>query len=212
MQVRRLDGRTLLRERHHQAILASARDLASKQSPDGLTVDEVAAAAGVSRRTVFNHFASFDALLVAVCDQILEEVVEQVLGHLDRRLSGASGAIAALDCLCASLRDADLPQVMAEIVGALSSSAQDDLRRNAISQTALDKVGGQLTAKVLEHVPDLDRLTLRLTIEFLMKGTSLMAHEWVETHGGQVTAVSRQDWDATMDRLVVAIQHGYRAE
>ncbi len=50
-------------------ITRCARDLAEARGVDGFTMDEVAACAGVSRRTLFNHVAGkFDAILGAPVD------------------------------------------------------------------------------------------------------------------------------------------------
>lgn len=59
---------TTLAEDKQQAtvnrILAGARQVLVNQGPDG-TMDDVATAAGLSRRTVFRHFPSRDSLLAA---------------------------------------------------------------------------------------------------------------------------------------------------
>lgn len=52
-------------------ILLAARDLFAERGPDAVTVAEVAAAAGVSRATVFNHFGSKHALLEGMTEAVL---------------------------------------------------------------------------------------------------------------------------------------------
>lgn len=210
----RADGRSVLREQRHVAILAAVRRLATGSGPEGFTVDQVAAEAGVSRRTVFNHFATLETLLVAVCEQILQEVTQQVLdrlgAHLKQDARGRTPAVQALDSLCAAIQDADLPLVMTEIVGTLNGAAQGTPSSEAISRTALDQVGSRLAALAGAHAPDLDRVVLRLTIAFLMHGISLIAHDWVEEFDGRVTAQSRRSWDASMTALVSQLAYGYR--
>ncbi len=211
MTEERADGRSVLREQRHVAILAAVRRLAAGSGSAGFTVDQVAAEAGVSRRTVFNHFATFETLLVAVCEQIMEEVVQQVLDRLDAHLKESSqGPAAALDSLCAVVQEADLPTVMTEIVGTLSGAAQGAPSSEAISRAALDQAGSRLAARAGEHTPDLDRVVLRLTIAFLMHGISLIAHDWIEEFDGKVTARSRRSWDASVTALVSQLAHGYR--
>ena len=56
------DGRGVLRLQRRDAIVDAARGLAAAHGSDGFTVDQVAQVAGVSRRTVFNHFATVDDL------------------------------------------------------------------------------------------------------------------------------------------------------
>lgn len=210
------DGRRVQRERRRDAILASVRAMADSPGREGFTVDQVAEHAGVSRRTVFNHFATVEDLLVAVCEQILEETTAQVLLELDRRLAGArpvaDGGLpdaVALDALCAATRDADLPRAMTAIVRVLDVSAHEGERGEAISQAALDHVGGRLAARVTEHAPDLDPLVLQLTIALLMNGIGVIAHRWLDEHAGRVTPASRRSWDDHLARLLDQLAHGY---
>lgn len=212
MSTERPDGRSVLREQRHGAILAAARRLATDSGPEGFTVDQVAAEAGVSRRTVFNHFATFETLMVAVGEEILEEVAGQVVNHLDERLRQVPGKpqpAVALDCLCAAVRDADLPRAMTEIAASIGGTAEEKRRSQSIFQSALDREGERLTAKVAEHAPDLDPLVLRLSVTFLMNGVGVIADVWLQEHGGQVTPLSRHSWDVYMSRLIDQLAHGY---
>ena len=97
------DGRSALREERRRAILEAARTLATEHGADGFTVEQVASRAGVSRRTVFNHVAGLDQLLVAVCEQILAEATVDLLGEVERRTAdlpaGGAGGRAALDAV-----------------------------------------------------------------------------------------------------------------
>ena len=61
-----LGKRAVAAQATREAILAAARALAASQGFAGLTVDAVAAEAGVSRLTVYNHFESKTGLLEAL--------------------------------------------------------------------------------------------------------------------------------------------------
>ena len=73
------DRRRAIADRNVQAILDAAEELIGQQSP--VTVAAVAAQAGVSRVTVYAHFATGDALL--------EAVVERAVGHTTTALAAA---------------------------------------------------------------------------------------------------------------------------
>ena len=54
-------------------ILAAASELFAERGPEGVSVADVAAAAGVSRATVFNHFGSKRALLEGITEDVLSD-------------------------------------------------------------------------------------------------------------------------------------------
>ena len=60
------------RERSRARIIEAARSLFAEHGFESVSMDEVAAEAGVSRTTVFNHFPTKPALLEGVTERILE--------------------------------------------------------------------------------------------------------------------------------------------
>ncbi|WP_322013652.1 TetR/AcrR family transcriptional regulator [Paraburkholderia sp. J12] len=58
-----------------EALLNAARDLFLSQGPDGVTVDEIAARAGVSKVTLYANFADRNALLEAVMARESERII-----------------------------------------------------------------------------------------------------------------------------------------
>jgi len=73
------DRRRAIADRNVRAILDAAEELIGQQAP--VTVAAVAAQAGVSRVTVYAHFATGEALL--------EAVVERAVGHTTTALAAA---------------------------------------------------------------------------------------------------------------------------
>ena len=79
MQDERVTGtdlRATQAQRTRAAIRAAALTLTRERGYSAMTVDDVATLAGVSRRTVFNHFSSKAALLVVGLEPPAPEVVE----------------------------------------------------------------------------------------------------------------------------------------
>lgn len=64
-----------------QRILAAALELIDEQGIDGMTMRELAARAGVSVATIYNLFASQEAIVVAVFEQVVEDL-EPRFDHL----------------------------------------------------------------------------------------------------------------------------------
>ncbi len=69
--------------RTHERLRASARRLFEERGYDDVTVAEIARSAGVSVKTLFQHFGSKEELLVAELDAVHEELV-RALGQRDR--------------------------------------------------------------------------------------------------------------------------------
>ncbi|KRE94320.1 hypothetical protein ASG76_13170 [Nocardioides sp. Soil774] len=222
------------RERRHRALVDAARTLATEHGATGFTVDQVAALAGVSRRTVFNHFAGLDDLLVAVCEQILAEATTELLASLDR-LTGRTDVIdgrAALDAVCEATRDVDLPTAIVTIHHVLGGPDAADDRADAISRTAFDHVAGRLGDRLRDRSPGLEPLDLELTLTLLTSGLGLVARRWVAAHpelardvrhgdrgsapAGSMTLravvvppAARADWDGLLDQLLLRLRSGH---
>lgn len=74
-----------LRERKksetRRAIAAVALELAIEHGPDAITVDDIAAAADVSTRTVFNHFGTKDEAILGIDPERRAELAAEVLAR-----------------------------------------------------------------------------------------------------------------------------------
>ena len=62
-------------ERTRRRLLDGARTLMAERGPEGLTVSAVAHAAELNRTTAYQHFRSRDALVRAVTDELIAEIV-----------------------------------------------------------------------------------------------------------------------------------------
>lgn len=210
------DGRGALREQRRAAILDAARTLAAEHGAAGFTIDRVATRAGVSRRTVFNHFTGLDQLMVAVCEQILAEVTHDLLAGVDRGTvdlpAGTDGSRAALAAVCEATRGVDLPAAIVTIARVVGGTDVPDERADSISRTAFELVAGRLRHRLLDRAPGLDPLDLELTLILLTSGLSAIARHWIETHpdlAPVVPADARADWDRLLDRLLHRLRVGH---
>ena len=221
------DGRSALRAERRLAILDAARALATEHGSAGFTVDQVAARAGVSRRTVFNHFAGLDQLLVAVCEQRLAETTTELLAEVDRRIAAlprtdpgagpGAGLETGLDgrtvlaAVAGSARGVDLPTAIASIHVVLGAPAPADERAQHISRTAFEHVGGRLREHLQLRAPDLDALDLELTLALMFSGITTIADIWLEQHPDlppDVPDAARAEWDRLLERLLQHLRLG----
>jgi AcrR family transcriptional regulator len=71
-------ARRLKKEQTRRAIAAAALSLFEAKGFEGTTMDQIAVAAGISRPTVFNHFARKEDILEVVGDLLRERVGSQI--------------------------------------------------------------------------------------------------------------------------------------
>lgn len=205
----------MLRLQRRDAIVDAARSLAAAHGSDGFTVDQVAQLAGVSRRTVFNHFATVDDLLVAACQQILAEATTAILERVDATLGAGpgddeAGGRAALDAVGEAARGVDLPTAITTIHRMLGCPEPEDERAQRISRTAFDHVGGLLRER-LHTRPGLDPVDLELGLALLFAGIVTITALWLDAHPdlpATVPARARRDWDDLLDRLLLRLRTG----
>lgn len=210
------DGRTAHREQRHRALVDAARALATEHGAGGFTVERVAALAGVSRRTVFNHFAGVDQLLVAVCGQVLEEATDDLVEGVERLTAdlppGPEGGAAALEALGRATLDVDLPGAIVTIHHVLGGPVVLDERAAAIARTAFERLGARLSASLLDRAPGLDPFDLELALALLTNGLALVAGHWLARHPDLTTDVppaARADWDQLLHRLLHRLRVGH---
>lgn len=71
----------------HQAIMTAARRVFTREGYAGASVDTIAADAGVSKRTVYNHFPDKERLFLSVVRATLDSVAETLAGVLEETFS-----------------------------------------------------------------------------------------------------------------------------
>lgn len=122
------------------AITAAALRLAREQGPGGFTVDQVAAEAGVSRRTFFNYFPSIEAAVTLPVEEFLDESFARLDERpgdepiMDAVLATFGGDISQdrLALLCEIYQmgadDAQLERMQLQIWSQAKQSLEDGLR------------------------------------------------------------------------------------
>ncbi len=204
------DRRARIRERHHRAIIDAAASLLDSKGADGFTVDELAKRAEVSRRTIFNHFASVDDIVIAVCTEVLGDVVETFESHPSPSAGAGATQASVFDEIAEALRSTDLVTPIAYLTRVLRTPDHDPSQRRAVVLLrAFTEVSDRLSAEMLRRHPEAEELTTRLLVSSLIGGLVVLHTHWLAATGGSADTASRAVWDDLLDHLILRTRDGY---
>lgn len=204
---RRGDGRPAgLRSEHveatRRAVLAAARSAFGARGYAQTSVEEIAAAARVTKGAVYHHFASKEALFRAVHAEVeaeaqaraveardpdgppIDQIVAMVNGYLDAALDAEIRRITLIDGPALLGLEADLPADGQAQVDAVRSFIADAIGRGEIVDVdpglltdligGIALQGGLLIARSPD--PDVTRVSLGVAVDALLRG-GLAPHE-----------------------------------
>lgn len=213
------DRRAAIKARHHRAILDAALELIEEDEGGArFTVDELAARADVSRRTIFNHFESVDDVVLTACTEVLDVVVAAFQREAAASTTGDGSRASMFDEIAHAVRATDLPEVVAYMWRALGGTSQpgplgsgeQSPRQQRFMQVAMSRIAGDLTPEVLRRNPTADPLDAELLVAQLLHGVVVISTHWIATWQGATSAQARADWDRLLDRLITGMREGYR--
>lgn len=208
------DRRAALKARHRAALLQAARDLIHERGGREFSVDDLAARADVARRTVFNHFASLDEVLLTVCEEELSVIIDRFLSDIANTPVGDGSRASMFEEIGSAARGADLAPAIAGMYRTLGEPGKSDPKAAVLTQTAFARVTERLRDEVRRRYPAADALDAALLVESLMSGIVVIADHWLQEHAGEIDGSPLdQDaldaWDALLSRLIHSVRSGY---
>jgi TetR/AcrR family transcriptional repressor of mexJK operon len=90
----------------HDAIIRAASDLFLSEGFDGASLDQIAQLAGVSKQTIYSHFADKEALFAAICSELTNKLT------VSMRQSTAMAAETDLETLLVRLGEETLTMML----------------------------------------------------------------------------------------------------
>lgn len=204
------DRRTALKARHRRAILDAAKALISEGGTARFSVDQLAERADVSRRTIFNHFASIDDVVTTVCTEVLGVVTDNLRELVTNHPVEPGSRTAMFETVAAALRATDLPDTIAFLWRALGGLDPGDPRPQHIFQMTVSRTTAGL-ARELARDAELGPLEGELLVSSLMHGTEVIARHWITETGATTDEAARARWHELLDWLIASIRAGYRS-
>ena len=204
------DRRKALKDRHRQAIVAAAAELMHERQTTDFTVDELAQRADVSRRTVFNHFASIRDIVSEVCSNVLSAAVESLIAVP----AADAGRQEMFEEIADAFRATDLVPPMAYLTRLLDNGDMPgpiQTQAHPIALRAFTELSDRLSSAMLSRHPGTDPLSVHLLVAALTSGLGVLYHHWHCTTNAVDTPDSRRVWAELLDALLEKVRTGHAA-
>ncbi|MEB2529104.1 MULTISPECIES: TetR family transcriptional regulator [Kocuria] len=165
-----------------RAIAEAALALLRARGVGRFTVEDIASAAGVSRRTFFNYFPSREAALAVSVDEFLDHGVEQFLARpADEPL------VESMHELLIALADPIHLAAMAEVYG----TAGADPQMHRFQLEGWDSCADKLVEAIRGRSgPEMDSLYVGALVGSALSCGKAALSEWFHRCGGEVTEES----------------------
>jgi AcrR family transcriptional regulator len=204
------DRREALKARHRRAIVAAAADLMREIGGTDFTVDQLAARADVSRRTVFNHFTTVDDITVEVFHEMLGAILDNVDANFSTSAAQHPGEHTMFDELAGALRATDLVATITELTRIFGpDEGRLSARQAVLFERAISDLGSRMAAITLRHHPMADPLEVDLMCGSLVGGALVVFRHWGQRTGGVDSAESRRTWDELLERMITINRAGF---
>lgn len=205
------DRREALKARHRQAIVDAAAELMTEIGGTDFTVDQLAARADVSRRTVFNHFKTVDDITIEVFHEMLGAVLDNVDANFSAPTTGHPDDTSTFDQLASALRATDLVTPITELTRIFGAGDRGIHPRQAVLfERAINALGTQIAATTMRHHPSADPLEVDLMCGALVGGALVVVQHWEQRTEGIDSVESRRVWDELLDRMITVNRNGFR--
>lgn len=204
-----LDRRAALKTANRHAIITAAAQIVSERGLTGLTADELAARADVSRRTIFNHFASLDDVVTAGFIEALGVIVEEFTAVAEATPVGEGTAASMFDEIARVIRATDIVTPLSRMLRLLGSDVAMDAHQDARVRESLRILSDRLAAEVLRRHHGADPLDVDVLVGSLTGGLGVVAHHWCDLTGAADDAESRAIWDEQVDRVLTTLRDGF---
>ncbi|MFF5794676.1 TetR/AcrR family transcriptional regulator [Paeniglutamicibacter sp. NPDC012692] len=204
--VQAIDRRSEIKAKHRRSIVKAAASIMRSRLTSDFTVDELAREADVSRRTIFNHFASLDDVVVEACAIELESFVEQLASAPP---TDPSARHSIFDELAEAVRSTDLISPLVHLTQIMGVDSELSPRQALVCARTLTEISQRLVTEMCRRHPEADALTINLMVSSMTNGLVVMYFHFLSTCGAVVSTESRELWDQLLERLIEPLRTGF---
>ncbi|WP_193315207.1 TetR/AcrR family transcriptional regulator [Nostocoides sp. F2B08] len=197
--------RELNKARTREAIVAALRTLVYDQPVHRVTVDQLAEAAGISRRTFFNYYAGIPG--------VVSEIIGSSTEHLADGVGDLDPSVSPLQPLRRLVAEVGIPTELIEWLALLDLHAcADDPAAAAFDRTVWAEKGAWLEELLVQRLPrGADPLYVATLATTIMNCFAAAERSWAaaRTSGAPVDAADVTDFHRQLDRALAYAEHGW---
>ena len=172
---RPLKRRRLGRDERRRLILEGATRLFARSGLRGVSLDEIAAASGVTKPVLYDHFPSKEALYLSALERVRGELLALGAQGVETPGSPEARVQAALLGFFGYARGQ--PEAMRLLLSASGEAALDE-RAARIQDEVTDQLLGLFLSLLPAPPPSAEAARLRLQMEFIKQGLHGLAAWW----------------------------------
>ncbi len=203
------DRREAVKYHNRRAIIDAAAALAEERGLGGFTVTDLADRAGVSRRTIFNHFAAADDAVHARFSELLGVFVDNFARVVEATPPPAEPSIGAvLEQLADVIERTELVPAMCHIARLMGAS-ENSPTTAVWSHEVIETLTARLAAEITDRVPEAPTFTVDLLATLLLHALAVAFQRWAEETGAVDTPASRSTWLRVLREAVERLRHGF---
>lgn len=203
------DKRGALKWHNRRAIVAAAGELTDLHGIHGFTVDDLATKAGLSRRTIFNHFSSAEDAGYQYLSELVSRLIGEVLTELpDASEHGEQTLGAVYRDLCAAMRAHSLVEALRPLL--LQTTEVKESPTAALWSFRVTSAATEGLEHLLrDRLPGHSRLELQLVATSIINSMAVAMDAWLLRTGGELTEETRSEWDQLITETLEVLGRGF---
>lgn len=203
------DKRGALKWHNRRAIVMAAGELADLHGIQGFSVDDLAKKAGVSRRTIFNHFASAEDAGYEYLSELVSHLIGMVLAELPEPSEQTEQTLGQVyQDLCKAMRAHSLVEALRPLL--LQATDIKESPTAALWSFRVTNAATEELERVMqERLPDHGQLELQLVATSIINSMAVCMDAWLLRTGGELTEQTRSEWNELLTETLKILGRGF---